>query len=953
MSLLYPGRGAKALLPALLVLVLFACSTLTGERSEPAQSPNDTNQYRFLTLDNSLDVLLISDPETKKAAASLDVMVGSGDNPPDREGLAHFLEHMLFLGTDKYPDAAEYEEFITEHGGSRNAYTSPDNTNYHFDINEAYLPDALDRFAQFFIAPRFDAQYVEREKNAVEAEYQMGLKSDGRRGYDVLQEVMNPEHPYSQFSVGSLETLADREDSAVRDDLLAFYEKYYSANQMKLVVLGSGSLDELEALVRPMFSPIPNKSFEHETIAAPMFVDSSLPMLVEIEPLATKRELQVSFPIADYRAQYAAKPLSYLGNLVGHEGGGSLLSQLKAEGLAEGLSAGGGVAWRGGGLFSVGVVLTEEGVQNYDRVLELMFSYLSMLREQGPQQWLYKEQAQLAELSFRFKADPDPQSYVVGTARGMHYYSAADVLSGPYEMSQYDEQMLVDLLAVLVPEHAQITLTDKSVETDRVSDYYQVPYRVTKVDAEKLLAWQSGKSAEVFTLPQVNEFIAEDVALVKITAGNPANPAVALEQTRQKVWFKQDEQFRVPRGATYINFRSTAVGQSAEQTAAAVLYTALLTDAVNEYTYPALLAGMHFNLYKHAQGISLRIDGYNDKQDVLLDHLLDTISAPNFEQQRFINIRDNMIRGLQNIVAMRPSSQVMADMREALLYGEWGESALIAALEQMTLESVDAYAGRFWDGASAEVMIYGNYDPAAVEQVSELVMQVLPAGPAPEVPGLKVLKIAPGEQLQYVVDIPHDDSVVAWYLQGAGDGWDDRAATVLAAQIMKSGFFQQLRTEQQLGYVVSAFAWPQLEVPGLVMLIQSPTASSKDVAQAMATFLGSVEASLSEEQFARHKQALISDILRPHKNIGARASFYWQSIASKQYDFDGRDALATAVEGFTLESWSNYFRQTFIAQPHALQVVTPGRLEALPTGDFERYQDADSIKRGHEVYEIH
>ena len=83
-------------------------------------------------------------------------MVGSGDNPPGRGGLAHFLEHMLFLGTDKYPDPAEYEEYITEHGGSRNAYTSLEITNYFFDVNAAHLPEALDRFAQFFIAPRFD-----------------------------------------------------------------------------------------------------------------------------------------------------------------------------------------------------------------------------------------------------------------------------------------------------------------------------------------------------------------------------------------------------------------------------------------------------------------------------------------------------------------------------------------------------------------------------------------------------------------------------------------------------------------------------------------------------------------------------------------------------------------------------------------------------------------------------
>ena len=169
MPALYLRQGIKALPPVLVTLVLLACSTLPGAAVQPSQSPNDDNAYRFITLENQLQVLLISDPETKKAAAALDVMVGSGDNPPGREGLAHFLEHMLFLGTDKYPDAAEYEEYTTEHGGTRNAYTSSEHTNYFFDIDQAFLPEALDRFAQFFIAPRFDAQYVLREKNAVEA----------------------------------------------------------------------------------------------------------------------------------------------------------------------------------------------------------------------------------------------------------------------------------------------------------------------------------------------------------------------------------------------------------------------------------------------------------------------------------------------------------------------------------------------------------------------------------------------------------------------------------------------------------------------------------------------------------------------------------------------------------------------------------------------------------------
>src|SRR5690606_32108281 len=110
-----------------------------------------------------------------------------------------------------------------------------------------------------------------------------------------------------------------------------FYERHYSANMMRLVVFGAQSLDELEALVAPVFEQVPNKDFEPDPIEAPLFPEQSLPMLVKIQPQATLRQLEVSFPVADYRSDYKVNPLAYLGNLVGHEGKGSLLSQLKAE----------------------------------------------------------------------------------------------------------------------------------------------------------------------------------------------------------------------------------------------------------------------------------------------------------------------------------------------------------------------------------------------------------------------------------------------------------------------------------------------------------------------------------------------------------------------------------------------------------------------------------------------
>lgn len=87
-------------------------------------SKNDEREYRYLQLPNGLRVTVISDPTTDKSAAAVSVEVGSFADPEELPGLAHFLEHLLFLGSVPYPGENQYSEFLAEHGGYSNAYTA-------------------------------------------------------------------------------------------------------------------------------------------------------------------------------------------------------------------------------------------------------------------------------------------------------------------------------------------------------------------------------------------------------------------------------------------------------------------------------------------------------------------------------------------------------------------------------------------------------------------------------------------------------------------------------------------------------------------------------------------------------------------------------------------------------------------------------------------------------------
>src|SRR5690554_6690688 len=114
---------------AILLVIIAGCAVaprVTDTTTAIITSPNDTREYRALTLDNQLQVLLISDAEIEGAGASLAVGVGSYHNPQAIPGLLHYLEHMLFLGTEKYPEPNSFQKFVEQHAGFSNAYTATD-----------------------------------------------------------------------------------------------------------------------------------------------------------------------------------------------------------------------------------------------------------------------------------------------------------------------------------------------------------------------------------------------------------------------------------------------------------------------------------------------------------------------------------------------------------------------------------------------------------------------------------------------------------------------------------------------------------------------------------------------------------------------------------------------------------------------------------------------------------
>jgi len=939
--------SSKRVVLILLGVLLCACAA-TPERPEaPVKSPQDTREYRYLELPNRLRVMLVSDATTDKAAASMYVRAGSGNDPADRQGLAHFLEHMLFLGTGKYPDPDEYGNFISSHGGTNNAYTSVDHTNYFFDVEPGSLEPALDRFAQFFVAPLFNREYVDREVNAVDSEYKLGLKDDARREYDVLREIVDPAHPLGKLAVGNLQTLRPAEGD-LRADLLDFYAAHYSANQMTLVVLGREPLDQLQSMVSDRFGGVQNREVSELTRVPPLFDRGTLPLEVRIRPEQELRELTLLFPLPSERAHRESKPLEYIGNLLGHEGPGSALSLLKARGWAESLSAGAGLDLYGEDAFQISLQLTEQGVAHYRDIVALLFRAIEQLRIAGVEQWRFQEQAELGELAFRFREKGSPTGAVISLSNALRDYPVPDALRGPYLFRDYDAPLIVDYLGYLRPDNLLLTISHRGVQTDRESRWFGTPYATQRLDAAEIA--RAAREAEApLALPARNEFIPERVAL-KPDAARAARPALLVDQPGLRLWHLQDPAFPVPRASLIMQLISPVANDNARDAALAALAARLVSDALNEYAYPATLAGLDYGVEAGARGLTVSIAGYDDRQRVLLDKILHALVAKHFAPERFAALKTELLREWANSTKRRPFLQLVDEARATLVLRDYRESELVAALEPLTLDDLDRFMAALLAHVQIEMLVHGNFTDEEARRIASEARAMLGSGEPPAIPPVEIVQLSPGSLVRGMV-VEHPDSALLLYVQGARSDYAERAHVALTAQILASPFFNELRTERQLGYVAFAQTFPLQRVPGLLFAVQSPVANPGKLAGEFGEFLARHAAKadeLGEEEFARHRRALVERLRESPKSLGERSERLWSDIVLGAYDFDDRERVAVAVAQIDRADWVRYFREQIagsgqralyvysVGETHAAQGAPrlPGRV--LPPGDAWR-----------------
>ncbi|HEX2256519.1 MAG TPA: pitrilysin family protein [Afifellaceae bacterium] len=257
------------LLPALLVAlgVLMPAAAAYAETHRPTETEAQEvpliapNAVQF-TLENGLDVVVIPDRRAPVVTHMLWYRVGAADEQPGQSGIAHFLEHLMFKGTEAHPDG-EFSDIVSSIGGQENAFTSNDYTGYFQRVAKEHLGQMMELEADRMTNLVLTDEVVAPERNVVLEERRSRIENDpGSQLNEAMTATLYRNHPYGRPVIGWQHEI----EALDRQTALDFYRRYYTPNNAVLVIAGDVTPEEVRRLAEKTYGEIPARP---EAVRAP------------------------------------------------------------------------------------------------------------------------------------------------------------------------------------------------------------------------------------------------------------------------------------------------------------------------------------------------------------------------------------------------------------------------------------------------------------------------------------------------------------------------------------------------------------------------------------------------------------------------------------------------------------------------------------------------------------
>lgn len=865
------------------------------------QSKADTNTYHSLTLENGIKVLLVINDLFTKASCSLSVNIGSYDEPESFNGLAHFLEHMLFMGTEKYPEVNMFMEYLNQHNGSTNAYTAHEHTTYYCDIDSEYLGTMADMFSQFFISPLFKADTVDKEINAVNSEYLNSLNSKAFRLEALCKNFIKKGNPEGRFNCGNSETL--RQENGL-EEVINLWKTKYSSNLMSLVICGSGNVENLIKIAN-LFSFIKNNNViknPDPNFSIDLFESEYLSKTICFKPIDDKYQLIIVNVLPGLLNKFKCNPLGYIQHILTRSEEGSLLCLLKNNELAFSISFECDLLINLTNV-KISVGLTKKGYEDQDKVLSIISSYLSSIRANKSE---YEILRKLQNEDFDYEQIKNPIDIAEFASSNLLYYPVEYVLKHEHTFEEFDEELINNCIFNISNfKNWLVLLSVPGKSFDSKEKYYNVEYEISSSPIEI-------KDFDIKHNLTENDFNGNAIKIIQ--SENRYLKREKYENGEINLVF--DSKFGVPKAVIYITLSSEDIKMNVMHYE---LYFDILSDIFIE-KYDRILLNAHINIssYISKNSVVIKLSGFSSQMASIAKLFMEFInSSPDISDSRFEILKQNLMADISTTISKSPFRRLINMFYNKISSSLTAEECL-DQIKNLTKDQLNVDKNFY-----CSILAVGNIELSDLIVVYKSVMSNNNNPVVKFDDSVKDIEFKTNDEFNnaiamfYKVNDLRSESDFGYHIEldeidiksdaHINDYDYNSAIGHFINQIAKERFFNELRTLEQLGYIVYSTFCSFLSANYLAFIVQSekPVDFLEERIVRFVEELKVYIKEMDEDEFETYRESVIGSYEEPIVNLDDLSKFVNNQFLAGFIDLNYNLKMVNVVKSLKREDLLN------------------------------------------------
>ncbi|KAL4499182.1 hypothetical protein ABPG72_006768 [Tetrahymena utriculariae] len=973
----------------------------------------DQANYELLTLKkNKLKILLITQKDIKLSGASLDVLVGSQQNPTEFQGLAHLLEHMLFMGSEKYPQEDEFNNIISKSSGSSNAYTAEGNTNYHFQGTHNNLIEILNIWSRFFIDPLLLEDQLQREVQAVDSEYFNTLTREEFRDFNLIIALSEDNHPFKLFYCGNTDSLLNtpkQKGLSTYEALRSFKKQYYYSENMVLAIKSDESQrDNLKEQLEGIFQDIPTKyenllnftqkdseliRYCYNSTKKPPISDAIKSVSIEKNKI---KKLQLIFVLEDdqnfeYLSLQFVRDLFNFGfqetNFCFFVEDRKLATQCQVEidqfqsNLNQFL------------MFSVNLQFLDSE-NTIEEIVKAYFYFMNAVANYPKKQKTYDAIKSIQERLFDIIDDEnqrDVMSEVIQYSKFMNQNRLKDILAQNNLYKKYNETNFSKIMSVLT-DPGKIIIIHKTnnstyVEGQKIirDQLNDLNYTQSKISLEEQKKFRQHKSLNISKIQPLESFGLIPDKLLKNTelCDDDAQPKLIHVTNKGKIFAKKDVfTFKKPIQKIILKFQSEVFIKDISSRAVNEMLANYLSDEIQRKAHLLQFQKLKIEVEptKQEGGILIKITCLSSQVKKIFAKIQEVLNLKNSQiisdQSFFSEQKQKLIDKLNSYNNQVLYLQYLDLLNSFIKANQYSKAQILEVVGGLQQNYANEIIQQFGQGFNLVIYVFGDIDKSQIINQFDLLTKNTLIQEQPFVYQTQYLNFKNNPitlQLLYQSG-DHNNNLCSNFYQLGKLDLIEYSILKLIEKPLKSKAFDYLRTQLQLGYVVASRVIKTQDYFSVIIIVQGSKHTPNQYDQHIEEFLPDFEqylSSLTKEEISSMQQSLIQSLrIDQFDKFTDKAEYFWTFIDDMTYDFELNQKAANFLseKAFTNKElqifFSKYFKNS--NSRFSIQLFSPSKVkqsdlpiklntQSVYSGDVGKYitsrEDFEKLQLDHLTFQ--